>query len=367
MSRADTYRFLCGCLSEHLSDPQREMFHRAACTGVLDWTDFIIMASESLVAPSLLAAGRANGLAELLPREVMDYLDGMAILNRQRNRRIQSEITEIAAVFAQIAVAPVLLKGAAHLMSGLYDDIGDRVMSDVDLLVPDARLHSCAEALQREGFRILADNGFPAHHHYPPLGRPGDSVSIELHVEALDAPHARLLQSAEIFATSARLSNDARLALPSPQTRLIIAVAHAQLSNHGYLYGELGLRELLDFGRLCRRHAGEIDWIDLIRRFKSWNAQTALACHFVAGRELLGIPVPPELRVNSLAGVLHALAMWQIDYPQVGLIRTRLLRPSLQFRRSMSSALGRRRLLQNVRDPAWLSRHWLLLLGKRPS
>lgn len=162
------------------------------------------------------------------------------------------------------------------------------------------------------------------------------------------------------------LSDDARLALPSVQARLIIAVAHAQLSNHDYLYGELGLRELLDFFRICHRHEREIDWMDVVRRFKESNAQTALAFHLLAGRELLGIPIPQEFRVK-LAGLMHhAVAMWQIDHPHFASMRTRLLRPGLQFRRSMSSSPLRSRLLQNVRDPAWLSRHLRLLLGRSP-
>jgi len=364
MSRGETYRFLCGCLSKRLSDPQREMFHQLAQKGALDWTTFIVMASESLVAQLVLAAARTNGLADLLPADVVDYLDGMTILNRQRNRRIQSDINEVAAVFARIGVAPVLLKGAAHLMSGLYDDIGGRVMLDIDLLVPHESLQNCADALKQEGFRILADNGFPAHHHYPPLGRSGDIASIELHVEALDAPHSRLLPSDEIFATSAPLRDDSRLALPSFQSRLILAVAHAQLSNHAYLYGELGLRDLIDFAQLCHRHAHEIDWEHLTQRFKHWNAQTALCWQLLAGLELVGIPFPPEIRINLVARLLHAVAMWEIDHPRLASMRTRLLRPVLQLRRSMSGPPLRRRLLQNVRDPAWLSRHLRLLAGR---
>lgn len=366
MSRAETYRFLCGCLSKHLSDPQREIFHQLALTGALNWTTFVEMASKSLVAPSVLAAAHANGMAELLPGDIADYLQGMAILNRQRNQRIRFEICEIATVFERIGVLPVLLKGAAHLMSSLYDDPGDRVMLDIDLLVPKARLQDCADALQEEDFLILADNGFPAHHHYPPLGRPGDSASIELHVEALDVPHSRLLLSEEIFATSVPLSDDARLALPSVQARLIMAVAHSQLANHACLYGEAPLRELLDVLQLCSKYAREVDWRQLIERFKIWNAQTALACHVLAGHELLGIPIPSEFQVNSLARVLHSLAMWQIDHPQLASVRVQLLRPVLQLRRSLSSAPLRKQLRQNIRDPAWLSRQLWFLSGRRP-
>ena len=96
-----------------------------------------------------------------------------------------------------------------------------------------------------------------SHHHYPPLGRPGDSASIELHVEALDVPHSRLPAIGRNLCNVGALSDDARLALPSVQARLIMAVAHSQLANHACLYGEAPLRELLDVLQLCSKYARE--------------------------------------------------------------------------------------------------------------
>jgi hypothetical protein len=126
------------------------------------------------------------------------------------------------------------------------------------------------------------------------------------------------------------------------------------------------LRDLLDVLQLCSKYAREVDWRQLIERFKIWNAQTALACHVLAGHELLGIPIPSEFQVNSLARVLHSLAMWQIDHPQLASVRVQLLRPVLQLRRSLSSAPLRKQLRQNIRDPAWLSRQLWFLSGRRP-
>jgi hypothetical protein len=364
MSRADTFAFICGCLADRLSEPARETFRSKSRAGAIDWTGFVAMASERLIAPALLSAARANRLDDLLPSDVADYLDGMATLNRLRNDAIRAELGEVAAIFASIGVVPVLIKGAAHLMSGLYDDPGDRVMTDIDLMVPQARLDDCVDALKQKGFAILFDNGFPAHHHFPPLGRKGDIASIELHVEALDAPYGGLLRSAEIFATSVALDHDLRLALPSPQAQSIIAVAHAELANHGYLYGELSLRDLLDTARLCRRHGGAIDWSHLAQRYAEHGAATALACHLAALGELLRVPLPPEVPIGARAWLMHALAVRQVAHPHLASIRTRLLRTILLFRRSLSSAPLRRRLLQTVRDPAWLTRHLRLLLGK---
>jgi hypothetical protein len=365
MSRSDAFALICGCFAENLSDTARSSLRRRA--EAIDWTRFIGMASESLTAPALLTAARRNRLDDVLPAEVADYLDGMAALNRLRNERIRAEIEEIAAVFGSVGVAPVLIKGAAHLMAGLYADPGSRVMADIDLMVPHARLADCVDALKRQGFAILFDNGFPAHHHFPPLGRTGDIVSLELHLEALDAPYGALLPSAEVLASSAPMPQEPRLALPSPQTQVMIAIAHAQLANHGYLYGKFALRDLIDTARLCCRHAGAIDWASMAERFAEHGAGTALACHLLAANELLALPLPPEVAIGQHAKALHTLAIRQIDHPHLASIRTRVLRTLLLFRRAFSSAPLRRRLLQSIRDPTWITRQLRLLLGRRPS
>ncbi|MGO9356653.1 MAG: nucleotidyltransferase family protein [Xanthobacteraceae bacterium] len=365
MSRAIAFRFLCGCLSQELTDPRRAELRETAQSNAFDWTTFVELASGQLVAPGLLAMARDNRLDEVIPGDVVGYFDGMATLNRQRNEAILEEIAGLASVLNAVSVVPVLMKGGAHLVSGLYADPGHRIMLDLDLLVPADRMDDCAAALRSRGYEALWDNGYPAHHHYPPLGRVGGIVSVELHAQALDDPFSRLLAPDEIFESASTVNfRGARIAVPSPQARLIQAIAHAQLSNHGYLYGEIALRELLDAARLSQIHRAQLDWHDIHRRFTAARATVALGYHVCAAHVLLGLPAPPQLQTIAIARALVAAAVWQVAHPDILDIRTRLLRPGLQLRRALSRPALRRRLLDNLRDPAWYRRHWTALRGR---
>ncbi|MDR3466561.1 MAG: nucleotidyltransferase family protein [Xanthobacteraceae bacterium] len=365
MSRAIAFRFLCGCLSQGLTDPRRAELREIAQSQAFDWTTFVELASRQLVAPGLLAMAGDNGLGDVLPGDVTDYFDGMATLNRQRNEAILAEIGGLGSVLNAVSVVPVVMKGGAHLVSSLYADPGHRVMLDLDLLVSADRIDDCAAALRSLGYEALWDNGYPAHHHYPPLGRNGGPVSVELHAAALDDPFSRLLPADEMFrSASAMQVRGARVAVPSPQARVIQAVAHAQLSNHGYLYGEIALRELLDVARLSRTHRDELDWDEIRDRFAAARATVALGYHVGAANALLGLPVPSQMQTNAMARAFLAAAVWQASHPHVLDIRTRLLRPGLQVRRALSRRALRRRLLDNLGEPAWYRRHWSALIGR---
>jgi hypothetical protein len=95
--------------------------------------------------------------------------------------------------FTAAGIPARVLKGAAT-MQDCYDDLGQRRLGDIDLLVPKEHLAEAAALLTTNGFQpllptltrevlqdphVLAASG-EAHHHWPPLVGP-DGVVIELH------------------------------------------------------------------------------------------------------------------------------------------------------------------------------------------
>jgi hypothetical protein len=368
MSRTLAFQFLCGCLARNLTEVRRHELRQIARLEIFPWETFVEIAGSTLVAPALFDATRANGLDDVLPADVVDFLDGMATLNRQRNERIHAEAVDLASMLNEREVVPVLLKGGAHLLSGLHAKSSHRIMIDLDLLVPESRLLDCAAAMRQHGYEMICDNGYPASHHYPPLSRPGGGVAVELHVRPLVDPDGPLLEPDEIFATAHYLHfGRATLAVPSAQARVIHTIVHTQLSNHDYLFGRLSLRELLDYARLCETCQNEIDWVDINSRFAAYRAATALAYQALAARNLLGVLIAADIRIGTLARILYRIAIWQVKYPHLLDFKIRLLSPWLLLRRSLSSVRLRKKLLHNLRDATWYRRHWRALRGRVPT
>jgi hypothetical protein len=365
MSRTAALHFLCGCLSNDRLPGSQDALLRSAQSNSFAWETFVQIASETGVAPAVFHSLQSKNLVSAVPQDVMNFFDGIACLNRQRNGRLLSEATELAAILNQIDVVPVFLKGTAHLLTGLYPDVAERVTSDLDVLVPANRISDCADSLLAQRYDFLcADLDFSGHHHYPPLSRSGSVAVVELHHELFDLRYRHLLPPAAVFSEAVILEyGAAKLAVPSGQGRLIHAVAHAQLADHAYLYGRFPLRELVDFARLHDAFAHDIDWSELARRFAACGAETALAFHLLAAKRLLNVAIHPSVRVSRTAESLYRRALWQVDRPTLSRIVGRLLRPYFLLWRSLSDAVLRRRLFRNLRNREWWRRRWHMLFG----
>lgn len=313
-----------------------------------------------MVAPAVLYVLRSKNLVDALPADVIDFFDGMAVLNRQRNEQLLREAVELAAILNEIDVVPIFLKGAAHLLSGLYPDLAHRLILDLDVLVPADRLSDCAGRLSGEGYKeIISEWDFSGHHHLPPLGRYGRIAAVEVHSEPLDLPHRRLLPAVEVFSEAVTLEHGAvKLAVPSGRCRIIQSVAHAELADQAYLYGQLPLREFVDFALLHDEFADEIDWSEFVQRFAGSGFSIALEFHVLAAERLLGVPIKPPVQISASARALYRRALWQVARPRWSRCSVRVLRPWLLLRRSLSDAVLRRRLVRNLGSATWYQRQW---------
>ena len=63
------------------------------------------------------------------------YLKEIYEINRNRNEILLNEINEINEIFYKNNIDFVFLKGAANISCNLYNDIGERMVGDIDLLV----------------------------------------------------------------------------------------------------------------------------------------------------------------------------------------------------------------------------------------
>lgn len=180
----------------------------------------------------------------------------MLVCARELGFRVALEEVDRAAAELGIAYAP--LKGLALTLGG-YSLPGSRPFSDVDLLVPAARLEALQRELARRGFTV-AGRGY--EHHAPPLRHPAGG-QIELHRSIpgvrIDASRPRrsatfeALLAARLLAapTTGAFQAQGQLLLPSPELLAAHSLVHV-LSQHGFAPGVypgfLMLADLLDLG-----------------------------------------------------------------------------------------------------------------------
>jgi len=299
-ARLRAFRFVCRALACQPAEP----LLTAKEVAEIDWLCVAEQINREQVVPNLFAALQRQGWPAFLPGDFRDYLSWIHEANTVQNRRIRAQILDLADILGGAGIPLVLLKGANWLMEA-GDEIGDRQLTDIDLLVAPDACEAAVGTLKAAGFRAAAlPETYARHFHHVPLARPGNAVTIELHRHLGWQRH--LLTPDEVIAAAEPFGEVASIGIMSPAHRFIFGCLHAQLQNMGYGSGMFSLRDLMDIRHLLEHKADALDWPAIAAFGRERGIYPYLALPLHLARHLLGVAVP-EPFARSRLGRLHAL------------------------------------------------------------
>ncbi len=216
-----------------------------------------------------------------------------AQLNTQRNADLMGELGRALKLLNAAGIVPGLLKGAASLAAGFYEDSGERVLGDLDVLVAPDSFDEAERRLKADGYYPLpnAHPGIPARHELA-LAHPERRGVIELHWTIVNP--GRGLQTLELL--SAGLDRPwleptfgtTHCRIPAPALQLAHRFVHDMVHDPGYLRGWLSMRALYEVYRI-ERQTPVMPWQELETVMRSggvwreWQVyRHALEHHFPA-------------------------------------------------------------------------------------
>ncbi|MCF8707392.1 nucleotidyltransferase family protein [Rhizorhapis sp. SPR117] len=286
-----------------------------------DWARVIALANKTLCTPALSARLMDAGHLAALPSDVHTFLREILTRNEQRNQRLLDQLDEACAVMNAHGTRPILLKGSAWLASTDPDRRGQRMLADLDIMVPTDHFHTTIEQLSAIGYQLE----FPALRPEVPavLWRPQDAGTIDLHT-GYGGGETLFYQFTDLAcdASPIHLSGSTAL-LPSAVACASILLLHDQLKGRDYLRGRIDLRHLIDIQHLVANF-DDLQWQQLDRLFRQPYAHNAMKTQLLTARKMLRIDVPDAL----VAGVRARLQYWrrlvQIRWPMAALPLTLL-------------------------------------------
>lgn len=266
----------------------------------VDWMRLIDLANRTLTTPALMDFVERHPNA--VPEDVGQYLREIFQRNLTRNRRLASQLNEAVWTLNTQGIAPVLMKGSAFLMEARGDDIGRRLISDLDVLVSPEEKHSALNCLFDAGYRVHDQTPGEATRWHADLQRPDDVGMIDLQQ---DPPgHAFFYRSSGNLKHHCHfISGEASAYTPDPTFHALMLIIHDQFQDSDYWTGHIDLRHLLDLRDLARSTDG-IDWQRLASLAPSKLARNALETQLVTLHALLDVDVPLAMR-NRLAPKLQ--------------------------------------------------------------
>jgi hypothetical protein len=239
--------FLGRCLAPGRDDDSGELAARIR-SGAVDWNRLMLIATGHYLAPSLCGALERRGLWDLAPAEFREILQATDLLNRERNALHYEQLIAVTRQLNSSGIEPMLLKGAICLLPGQFTGAGGRVLSDLDLLVPEDRAEDALHSIMDIGYAY--DPGmylgqFEHHHHLPPLYHPQQGIRIEIHKDVFHARLKPILSARDMWPRARPVEfGEARGFVPDSYMRLLHNVVHARLEDRHHRDFKLEMRQL---------------------------------------------------------------------------------------------------------------------------
>jgi hypothetical protein len=280
------------------SSPRRRLASLDALAGALgerspeevDWPPVIELAGQLDVTAALWA--RRSSELERLPPPAAEALRVWGRGNTIRNARLRRQLCEVVEALAREGIETLLLKGSVRLVDGSLRFLGERWLTDLDLVVPADRAAAGRAALERADYIPLPDKPFEHPHELPYMRarRPGP---VEIHVELGSPPVPQLLPVSEAWQRSVPIEFDGlRARMLPPTLQVFHNVLHSAVQDLNHAVGGLPLRQLTDLVSLVRAHQAEIDWSEIHSRMAAGQMEAVLAAHLWLAHRYAGMPLP---------------------------------------------------------------------------
>lgn len=247
--------------------------------------------------------------------EILGRYKGVYRKNWYKNQLLIEELKSLVAMFREAGIDTMVLKGAAMVVK-YYDNLGQRPMADVDVLVPKERIADAIALLSSKGWKSMMQISYekkdPQFFKRRPIRKEFFSIrassgfrnelqrEFDLHSHVLsDGMDSKL--DTEFWQNSERIEfgNGLHSHVPSPSDLLLHAVVHGLRPGRS-----VNLRWIADAKFIIDK--SEVDWDRLVSLANANGLHTQLAFGLNYLVELIGIKIP--------ASVLSELSSDRISY-----------------------------------------------------
>lgn len=310
------------------------------------WEALIRRGREADLLGTLAARLAQHGRLDAVPAAPRAHLIAAQNRYRAQQRAVHREAAAIAAALHGLRVPVVLLKGAAYLLADLPPACG-RLFSDIDILVPKARLPEVESALMLAGFATTHLHPYDQRyyrrwmHELPPMQHVKRMTLLDVHHTIVPETAGVALDAAALFRAAVPLAAAPGFSVLAPVDMVLHSATHL-FHNEELTHG---LRDLVDIDALLRHYAAGNShfWSALVARADELDLGRPLYYALRWTTRLLGtyVPAPIVADVERHAPLAPVRALMD-----------RLLEPALQPAAALASTRWARRAL-------YLRGHWL--------
>ena len=168
----------------------------------INFDNLIKLASRHLMLPALFFNINKKNLSHLFPEDFIECIKNIYSINKARNKILLKEAKELSELLYKNNINHIFLKGTALLLSNVFEDIGERMMCDIDFIIQHKNEEKIKKVLEKNNyFNPRSDNlnEFFKPQHLPRLLHKNKIIGIEIHTELLPTLYRCVFSSKELI------------------------------------------------------------------------------------------------------------------------------------------------------------------------
>ena len=252
MNYKESLFFVAKCLTINHEEHNKIIIENLLKSNTVDWDAVVKLSSDHYVFPALYCNLKRASFLSYVPAELVEYMKYFTDLNRNRNKKIIEQAKELNELLLQNKITPIFLKGTGNLLEGLYEDIGERMVGDIDFIFSKQDFEKTYLLLIKNGYSKLNDLEIvrPDHRHLPRLIKDNKIAAIEIHKEILIEKYTQEFNYDFIKNSKQTINN---VTVISFENQLILSVVAAQINDYGFDNKNLTLRNAYDVFILSKK------------------------------------------------------------------------------------------------------------------
>ena len=217
----------------------------------INFENLIKLASSHLMLPALYFNINKKNCSYLFPDDFIEYIGNVFAINKARNEILLSEAKELSELLFENNIKHIFLKGTALLLSNVFEDIGERMIGDIDFIIQ----HKDEEKVKK----VLEKNNYLSPHtdslfrlfkpkHLPRRVNKNKTIAIEPHLELLSPKHRGVFNSKKLI--SAFKDEAKTIKTPSKPFLFNHCIYALQLADKAFYYSNYSHRSIYDIYKL---------------------------------------------------------------------------------------------------------------------
>lgn len=252
MNYKETLFFVAKCLTITLEEKNKLEIEEHLKNKEIDWDSVVKVSTQHYVFPALYCNLKRANFLQYLPEELVNYMIHITDLNRERNKQIIEQAIEINTLLLANNITPIFLKGTGNLLEGLYEDIAERMVGDIDFIVSNEEYLETIEVIINYGYtKVISENyDFPQFKHYSRLHKKNKIAAVEIHKELLVEKYANEFNYKVVKESFQKIGN---ITFLSYDNQLCLSIIAKQINDDGQYFKDIALRNGYDVFLLSKK------------------------------------------------------------------------------------------------------------------